>query len=94
MPNHREVNTLKKYLVAVGIFAVTLAGLSAEAQAQTYGGFYGGYGDNGLLNRALVLRRAKRKAQLSKRKAHSPKRVYQKKHARRSNRSYRSSRRG
>lgn len=86
------MNTLKKYLVAVLIFGLTSAGLSSEAQAQTYGGFYGGYGDNGFLNRALILRQAKRKAQASKRRTHSTKRAYRKKSARRSNRSYRSRR--
>lgn len=74
-----------KSLVATALFAVMLAGSPAEARAQTFGGSYGGYGNNGYLDRALALRR-------SKRKVRSSKRSYRKQQARRKGRSRRTSR--
>ncbi len=79
---------MKKFFMAVVVFALTLPGLPVQTQAQTYGGNYGGYGNNAFLNRALVLRQSKRKARSTQRKTYRSKRSYRKQ-VRRSDRSYR-----
>lgn len=84
---------MRKVFVTAALAAGLLISLPVEAPAQTYGDLYGGYGNNGYLDRALSLRRSKRKARSSKSKARPARRVYRKKSARRSNRSNRRARR-
>ena len=80
---------MKKYFVMAAVLATTFISLPAKTQAQTYGGFYGGYGNNAYLDRALAVRKSKRRVKSSKR-------VVRKKSSRRTvrtRRSYRRSRR-
>ena len=80
---------MKKYFVMAAVFAATSVGLPTKTQAQTYGGYYGSYGNNMYLERALAVSKSKRRVKSSKR-------IYRKKSSRRtvrSRRSYRRSRR-